>query len=198
MTTSDDLTFAQVQEALGVSDRVLKQWIDYGVLHPLRKDGRISYFSRASLWNLTKLHDKLQEPRLETGTPERSLRLLVVDDDPFFLDLFALYADSWPVPVTLTTANNGFEGLVLIGQNRPDVVVSDLCMPGMDGFQMLRRLRGAGAAYANLKFVVVTALSAGDIKDKGGLPSGIEVLFKPVKFEKIQSAVCNATSMQFF
>jgi len=52
----------------------------------------------------------------------------------------------------------------------PDMVVTDLNMPGMNGFEMVRSLKMAGADYANLQVVAVTALSAGDVADRVGCP----------------------------
>jgi CheY-like chemotaxis protein len=94
--------------------------------------------------------------------------------------------EGWDFPVELSTAANGFEGLVRIGQLRPDMVVTDLNMPGMDGFQMLLALKKPGSGFDDLDIVVVTALSAADVRDRGGLPTGVRMFQKPVPFDHLQ------------
>jgi len=116
----------------------------------------------------------------------RPLRLLVVEDDADLRQLFSMMVEGWRFPVELSTANDGFQGLVRIGQWMPDMVVTDLNMPGMNGFEMVRSLKLAGSDYADLQVVAVTALSAGDVADRGGLPEGTVVFQKPVDFAAIE------------
>jgi hypothetical protein len=61
----------------------------------------------------------------------------------------------------------------------------------MNGFEMVRSLKMAGADYANLQVVAVTALSAGDVADRGGLPEGTVVFQKPVDFSAIEDLARN-------
>ncbi len=79
---------------------------------------------------------------------------LVVEDDPDTLELLtrSLLAAEW----TVSTARNGIEGLTVIEQARPDVVVLDLMMPEMDGFDFVARVRAQEALRA-LPILVVTA-----------------------------------------
>ena len=120
---------------------------------------------------------------------QAALKLLLVEDDPLLQRLFSGVVAAWNFPVELVTATNGFEGLVRIGEMRPDVVVTDLVMPGMDGFEMLRALKKPGSGFASIKLLVVSALSADDITARGGLPDGVSCFQKPVNFVKLESLV---------
>lgn len=120
---------------------------------------------------------------------QTALKLLLVEDDPLLLRLFSGVVASWNFPVELFTASNGFEGLVRIGEMRPDIVVSDLVMPGMDGFEMLRALKSPGSGFGNLKLLVISALNSDDIQARGGLPDGVTCFHKPVNFVKLETLV---------
>lgn len=72
-------------------------------------------------------------------------RMLIVDDDPnealFLADAFR----SSPEPVEIRHAESGEEGLEAIGSFDPDLILLDLNMPGMDGFDVLAAIKGSEA-----------------------------------------------------
>ena len=94
----------------------------------------------------------------------RRREALVIDDDPVVIDLARqlLEEDGW----TVRGAADGQQGLDEIARSRPDVVLLDLMMPVMDGFETLRRLR-QDPETADLPVIVVTAkdLSGRELED---------------------------------
>jgi CheY-like chemotaxis protein len=122
------------------------------------------------------------------ATTASKFRILVVEDESDLRRLYQMTLASWDLPIEVVTASDGFEGLVQIGASRPDMVISDLNMPGMDGFRMIRNLM-ANPEYQGLNVAVVTALSEADIADRGGLPEGVTVFPKPVPFSKLEALV---------
>jgi len=69
-------------------------------------------------------------------------RLLLIDDDPSLRDVLALALED--AGYAVLEAADGVVGLALATQERPDLIVSDVNMPGLDGFTLVRRLREAG------------------------------------------------------
>lgn len=68
--------------------------------------------------------------------------ILVVDDDPLILSVILQVLARAVAPSTnILTAYNGEEGLRLARQNLPDVIITDLMMPKMDGFELVESLR---------------------------------------------------------
>ena len=189
--TNDDLmTTREVGEALGVAVRTVQLWVESGVLPAWRTAGGHRRIARSAVEKLQAERSRVIEPGIAAagvaiGTA-LALRLLLVEDDPDLLRLFTLMVEGWDFPVELGTAADGFEGLVRIGQWRPDMVVTDLNMPGMDGFQMLRALKKPGSGFDDLDIVVVTALSPADVRDRGGLPAGVQMFQKPAPFDHLQ------------
>jgi two-component system cell cycle response regulator len=83
-------------------------------------------------------------------------RVLVVEDNPANLELAVVLLRAGGFEVA--TARDGPAGLAEAARNPPDLVLLDLQMPGMDGFEVLRRLRQDGRA-ARVPVVAVTALA---------------------------------------
>ena len=90
-------------------------------------------------------------------------RLLVVDDDPGLLRAVAetLRAEGYEV----TTARRGVEALGCIAQTLPDLIVSDIRMPGMDGYEATRRIK-ADPALRHIPIVAVTSYALSGDEEK--------------------------------
>lgn len=65
--------------------------------------------------------------------------ILIVDDDTFFLDMYAMRFKSSGFEVV--TANNGKNALEVLEKNTPDIILLDLTMPIMDGFETLKHMK---------------------------------------------------------
>ena len=91
---------------------------------------------------------------VRTSSPEvRDITVLAVDDDPIVLEL--MDAVLGPEDFTVVKAASGREGLELARQRRPDVIVLDLLIPDLDGFQVLDELKG-DAETAHIPIIILT------------------------------------------
>jgi two-component system, OmpR family, response regulator len=112
--------------------------------------------------------------------PDAEARLLVVDDEPNILEL--LSASLRFAGFEVATAANGAEALTVARRFRPDLVVLDVMMPDMDGFTVVRRLRGEGA---NVPVLFLTARDATEDKITGLTLGGDDYVTKPFSLEEI-------------
>ena len=113
----------------------------------------------------------------------RKKLILVVDDEPPILRLIRakLQIDGYAV----ISASGGEEGLDLIENERPDLVILDLMMPGMDGFETLRRIREQSRVP-----VIVLSARAGDVDKLRGLQSGADdYVTKPFNPDELTARV---------
>lgn len=73
------------------------------------------------------------------------LSVLLVDDNPQFLKAARDLVAGLPCVASVECANSGAEALAQAGQSRPDLVLTDIFMPGMSGFEVIRTLHARGA-----------------------------------------------------
>lgn len=185
-------TTRQAADLLGVSLRTVQLWVEEGVLPAWKTPGGHRRIARSAVEALIDERDRAVSEPPNTGHRQRGpLRLLVVEDEPDLLKLYRYQIEFWDTPIELVTAADGFEGLLRIGEESPDLVFTDLNMPGMDGFKMIRSLIEAQRMPPE-HIVVVTALGQREIAARGGLPEGIRVFPKPIPFDELERIVQEA------
>lgn len=184
---------------LGVTVRTIQNWVDSGKLFAKITMGGHRRLLLSEVEALMNQHspqpnDSIQndnnvptlefDPALISATGP--LRVLVVEDSPPLLDLYKLRFSTFNFPHILFTAEDGIQGLFKIGRYYPQLVLMDLRMPNMNGFQMLRSLQSM-PEVTDTKIIVITGLPAADIIENGGLPPGVAILPKPVPFDTLET-----------
>ena len=111
-------------------------------------------------------------------------RILVVDDEPNIVDLLSTSLRF--VGFEVATAGEGMQALDVARTFRPDLVVLDVMMPGMDGFGLLRRLRADGT---NCPALFLTARDAVADKVTGLTLGGDDYVTKPFSLEEVVARI---------
>ncbi len=171
----------EAAERLDVSLRTVQLWSEAGVLRAWKTPGGHRRILLSSVEELLRKRGGELARRANSGR----YQVLIVEDEPDFRRLFELHLESWDLPIDLQSVPSGFDALVRIGASQPDLLITDLRMPGIDGFEMIRALQ-ASEAISDLEVIVVTALTQHTIAERGGLPERITVLHKPLRFEELR------------
>jgi len=171
----------EAADRLGVSLRTVQLWAEAGLLRAWKTPGGHRRILLASVDELLRRRTGETSRRAPSG----NYQVLIVEDEPDFRHLFELHLRSWGLPIDLQCVPSGFDALLQIGASRPDLLITDLRMPGIDGFEMLRALRASGE-ISDLEIIVVTALTEHTINERGGLPPGVTVLHKPLRFADLR------------
>lgn len=183
--------FCTTREAaalLGVSLSTAQNWAESGLLESWKTEGGHRRISRESVQRLIAdpmgngMHQSMDKAG---GGGQQALQILVVEDDPLLLKLYKVRLGAWKFPTVVETASDGFEGLVKVGLQRPDLLITDLQMPHIDGFQMINSLAQI-ADCSTMQIVAVTGLSIQDIASSA-LPTTVRVFTKPVPFNDLES-----------
>jgi len=118
-------------------------------------------------------------PNNESFLPQSTV--LIVDDNPQNVELLQAFLES--LPVKLVTAVDGADALEKVREHNPDLILLDIMMPRMSGFQVCKRLKG-DPATRDIQILMVTALNElGDIEQASECGTD-DFVSKPVnKFE---------------
>src|ERR1041385_1663313 len=113
-------------------------------------------------------------------------KILVVDDEAHLRRVVSLYLRARNYEVD--TAENGVEAIQKIATDRPDVIVADIGMPGMDGFELCSRLR-RDAATKTIPFIFLTAKDHDTDRIKARKVGSDDYLTKPCPLEQLAERV---------
>ena len=118
--------------------------------------------------------------------PPDQVKILVVDDKPVNIELLESYLEVEGYQVV--SAVTGEEALKKVAAEKPYVVLLDVMMPGMDGFEVCRRIKN-NAATLFLPVVLVTALKESEDRVKGAEAGADDFLTKPVNEQELLARV---------
>ncbi len=114
--------------------------------------------------------------------------VLAVDDIPLNLVLVQKMLSRFNFQ--MRTAANGQLALDAVAQQKPDLILLDLMMPGIDGFEVIRRLR-ANPETADIQIVILSALNSNEDVVKGFNVGANDFIMKPIIMEKLLTCVIN-------
>ena len=127
-----------------------------------------------------------EEPSTLPAPKSNTVRILIVDDDEKNVKLMCgmLTRDDYE----LSTAGDGPTALSMIEENTPDLILLDVMMPGMDGYEVTRRLK-AKAETNTIPIILITALDSPADRAQGLEAGAEEFLTKPVNPVEIEARI---------
>ena len=181
----------ETAQILGVSLRTIQLWVESGILDAWKTAGGHRRIVKASVERfLNQQYAAIEESQRET-----SLSIVIIEDDQFQLELYRMKLKEWPLPLQVSIASDGIEGLLLIGQKTPDLVIADLSLPGIDGVRMVQSLLTT-STQVSPKVIVMSSLSDHAIESLGGIPEEVPFLRKPVDFTQLEALVAEAMTQK--
>jgi len=163
-------------------------WVESGVLKAWKTAGGHRRIARSSIDRILNQRKQAIMPVNGLSSKHKVFHILLVEDDSALRNLFSYFFSSWKHPVRIDVATDGFEGLINLGREVPDLLITDLNMPGMSGFEMLRHLKSSNQ-FSKLNIIALTALNDDYIQDKGGLPDGVLLFRKPVVLSELEPII---------
>ena len=114
-------------------------------------------------------------------------KVLVIDDEMGNLNMFRLFLKAYGHTVLL--AENGPDGLDLIEQEKPAIVFTDIKMPGMDGFEVLKQVK---QVYPQTEVIVMTGHGDMDLAVQALNLDATDFITKPIQREALDAALTRA------
>ena len=140
-------------KVLGVAVATVQGLVERGELEAWKTKGGHRRISMKSLRDYMEKHGtRAAQPMVNSGG---KLKVLIVDDDEVTLEVIRSSMERWNLPIDCTVMNSAIDAMLDIAKIRPDLLISDLKIPVVDGFEFLRKLRG-NPEYAGMAFLVMS------------------------------------------
>lgn len=125
---------------------------------------------------------------LNPGIDASQVKILIVDDIPLNVLLIDKMLSKFKFHIL--KANSGADALKIIGEEKPHVLLLDLMMPGIDGYQVIEQVR-TRLSSQELPIVVLSALNSNDDVSRAMSLGADEFITKPVMMERLHNCVIN-------
>jgi len=161
---------------LGLSVGTIQTLVEKNELQAWKTQGG---HRRISLPSILQYQRRQNMPQITAAKADQRLKVLAVDDDPIAREMLKNFATRSDMSLDCTIMASGLEALIDMASIQPDVLIADLNMPGVDGFELLRTLRN-NSQFSKMSCLAVSALTQEEINARGGLPEGVIFMPKPL------------------
>lgn len=179
---------AHLARRLGVSVPTVQRWVDLGHLKAWKTVGGHRRIDAESAEEFIRVQMQQRGGSAAAAEAVVPFTVLVVDDSADDRDLLQALVEIAVPGARITCADNGFDALIEIGRAMPDLIVTDISMPYVDGVQMIRHLCLPGGTRAPA-IVAVSSHTPAHVEKLGGLPPGVTLLAKPVEPDRFVETV---------
>lgn len=171
---------------LGLSVATVQSLVEKGEIEAWKTLGGHRRIALQSI-NAYLAKNSPQLSRSDTLAKNR-LRVLLVEDDENTRELYRCQFDEWDLPIDCTWMSSALEALMDIASMQPDLLITDLSMPGVDGIEMLRTVK-RNHHLAQMQIIVISGVSAEVIAGRGGLPPQTRLMQKPLNADWLQGYI---------
>jgi len=176
-------TTGEIASFCNVTINAVKKWIAAGKLDAFRTPGghyRVNRDDFLSFVGRYKLDIK------ERIFPVKK-KILIIDDEREVIEFIKGALESMGDEFSVETAGDGYEALIKVGDFKPELLILDIRMPKIDGFEVCRRIKG-DESTCDIKVLAVTAYGKEDMDNI--LKCGADYcLLKPIKLKELQKKV---------
>lgn len=189
-STSKLLTTGEVARYCDVSTNAVKKWIRNGRLKAFRTPGGHFRVESEDFREFLIRHHMPVYPEFFENAPRR---VLLVDDDPQVREMLAEVLKSMSMELEVEQAEDGYDALLKAGHSKPHLLVLDLRMPRMDGFEACRRVR-SNPTTSNTKILAISGFLDEAARQEILRCGASDYMKKPLDIEEFRSKVAQLLS----
>lgn len=194
MLPDEVCTTQKAAQILGISVTSVQQLVEAGVIEAWKTKGghrRIplaaveAYKAAPGATAAAASVTLSAETAIAEPASSRQSSILVVEDNKMQRGIYDRQISSWDLPAQLTFCENGYQALVEIARHKPDILLADIVMDGIDGYEVIKTIQGY-PELAEMNIAILSSLEQEDLEARGGVPPGVVFFSKPVNYDELR------------
>jgi excisionase family DNA binding protein len=189
VTEADEVcTTQRAAEILGVSVSSIQQLVEAGAIDAWKTRGghrRIPLAAVLAYKGRQTSHAPHVPAVPARPAPREQATILVVEDNAMQRQLYQIHLAAWHLPAHIVFCENGYQALLEIARRQPDIVLTDIVMEGIDGYELLNTIVN-DPQLRPMHIAILSALQETDLDERGGLPPGVVFFDKPINYDELR------------
>ncbi|MDY7578227.1 response regulator [Herbaspirillum sp. RTI4] len=181
MSSSDVCTTQEAANILGVSVTTIQQLVETGVIEAWKTKGG---HRRIPLTAVLAYKSTPGSTPQAAAAFSKTVSILIIEDNKMQREIYDKKITSWNLPIALTFCETGYQALIEIASHKPDILLADIVMDGIDGYEVVSTILGY-PELADMSIAILSGLSDEEIAARGGVPDGVVFFSKPVNFDEL-------------
>ena len=188
-------TTQQAAEILGISVSSVQQLVEAGVIEAWKTKGGHRRIPRLAVLAYKSSPSSAVAARAAGGQAAAAaareqaadglVSVMVIEDNPMQRALYERQIGSWDLPVRLSFCENGYQALLQIARSQPDVLLADIVMEGIDGYEVVKTILD-DPKLASVQIAILSGLTTQQLEQRGGVPAGVVFFAKPVNYDELR------------
>ncbi|MBA5687913.1 response regulator [Rugamonas apoptosis] len=185
-------TTQQAAEILGISVSSVQQLVEAGVIEAWKTKGGHRRIPRHAVLAYKSTPSPALGSRAAAGgvaprelAADGLVSIMVIEDNPMQRALYERQIGAWDLPVRLSFCENGYQALLQIARSQPDVLLADIVMEGIDGYEVVKTILD-DPKLASMQIAILSGLTAQQLDERGGVPPGVVFFAKPVNYDELR------------
>lgn len=181
MPPSEICTTQEAARILGISVTSVQQLVEAGVIEAWKTKGG---HRRIPLEAIEAYKASPTTVQAAGASPEIA-SILIIEDNKMQREIYGKQISSWDLHANLTFCENGYQGLMKIVKHKPDILLADIVMEGIDGYEVISTILG-NPELADMNIAILSSLTPAELEVRGGVPDGVIFFRKPVNYDELR------------
>lgn len=187
METKQSFSTSEVARYCHVTPDTIRKWAEAGRIRVFKTPGGHRRIRREDLLRFLRENSIPVHEDLDNS----GIKILIVDDEKAVISVIRRFLERSQAPFEIEVASDGYDAGHQVATFRPDVVFLDLKLPGVDGFEVCRRIK-ADPQHAGTRIIAMTGYYDGDVAQRVVELGALLCLEKPFSPDDLRRALAKA------